>query len=120
MLKNFEIDEQFLTDVTVKTEFTHLENPKDPTDDDLIKILKDHHSVVSIGSKDHDEFAVLRTRLEELGYIEIEHRWWNGDRVLKSFKLNGWTMRKGSQFPCATALGNSIRCAKKFGWKSLA
>jgi hypothetical protein len=119
MLKNFEIDEQFLTDVTIRTEFTHLDNPDDPTHEDLIKIIKGRDKTVMIGNKDHDEFTKLRDQLEELGYIKTVRNSWNGDQVTKSFKLNGWYFRKGCRFPCATALGNSIHCAKKFGWKTL-
>ena len=61
----------------------------------------------------------MRNQLEELGYIKTERGWWNGDRVLKSFKLNEWTMRKGHKFPCAAALKGSIECARKFKWPSI-
>jgi hypothetical protein len=119
MLKEFFIADQYITDVTVRTEHDFIKDRKNLTHEDLIKILKGYDKSISISNKDHDEFTKLRNQLEELGYIKTERGWWNGDRVLKSFKLNGWTMRKGHKFPCAAALRNSIDCAKKFGWKSI-
>lgn len=119
MLKEFFIADQYITDVTVRTEHDFIKDRKNLTHEDLIKILKGYDKSISISNKDHDEFTKLRNQLEELGYIKTEQGWWNGDRVLKSFKLNGWTMRKGHKFPCAAALRNSIDCAKKFGWKSI-
>lgn len=119
MLKQFTIDENYICDVTVKTETSTLSNPDDPTPEDLIKILKGHHKMISISNKDHDEFTKLRNQLEELGYIKIERGWWNGDRVLKSFKLNQWTLRKGHKFLSACALKNSILTARQFKRKSI-
>ena len=119
MLKQFTIDESFICDVTVRTEHDFIKDRNNPTHDDLIKILKGYDKAVSIGNKDHDEFTKLRDQLEELGYIETERRWWNGDRILKGFKLNEWTFRKGHKFPCAAAMSSSIRCARKYKWKSI-
>jgi hypothetical protein len=120
MLKQFTIDEQHVCDVTVITEQDFIKDRSNPTDEDLIKILKgEDKGYRSISSKDHDEFTKLRNQLEELGYIKCERGWWNGDRILKSFKLNEWTLRKGHKFPCAGALNNSIRCARTHGWKSI-
>ena len=119
MLREFFIDEAFITDVTVRTEHDFIKDRKNPTNEDLIKILKGWDKSVSISNKDHDEFTKLRNQLEELGYIETQRSWWNGDRVLKSFKLNGWTFRKGHKFPCAAALRVSIDCAREYGWKSI-
>ena len=87
MLREFFIDEAFITDVTVRTEHDFIKDRKNPTNEDLIKILKGWDKSVSISNKDHDEFTKLRNQLEELGYIETQRSWWNGDRVLKSFKL---------------------------------
>ena len=119
MLKEFFIDDQYITDVTVRTEYDMIKDRNNITNEDLIKILKGWDKSVSISNKDHDEFTKLRNQLEELGYIQTQRGWWNGDRILKSFKLNGWTMRKGHKFPCAAALRTSLDCAKKFGWKSI-
>jgi len=67
---------------------------------------------VSYGTKDHPEFTKLRNRLCKLGYIQIESSCWNGDRVLKPFKLNELTFKKGEQFSCASALGIKLELPK--------
>jgi hypothetical protein len=66
----------------------------------------------SFGTKDHPEFTKLRNRLCKLGYIQIESSYWNGDRVLKPFKLNELTFKKGEQFSCADALGIKLELLK--------
>jgi hypothetical protein len=119
MLKNFSINEQYLTSVTVRQEIDFIKDRSNLTDEDLIKILKGSDKCISISSKDHDEFTKLREMLGQLGYISIQRGWWNGDRVVKSFKLNGWTFKKGHKFLSACALGNSIQCAKKHNWKTI-
>ena len=113
MLREFFIDEQYVTDVTVRTETSMLKNPDDPTPEDLIKILRGHDKMISISNKDHDEFTKLRNQLEELGYIKTERGWWNGDRVIKGFKLNGFPLKKGERFYCAAAMSGSFSLAKK-------
>jgi hypothetical protein len=119
MLKQFTIDESYITDVSVRTEHDFIKDRNNLTDEDLIKILKGHDKSISISNKDHDEFTKLRDQLEQLGYIETQRQWWNGDQVLKSFKLNEWTFRRGHRFPCAAAMKVSISCARKHGWKSI-
>ena len=119
MLRKFVLDEQYICDVTVRKEYDLIKDRNNVTDEDLIKILKGHDKMVSISNKDHDEFTKLRDQLEELGYIQTQRSWWNGDRVLKSFKLNEWTFRKNHKFPCAAAMKVSIECARKYGWKSI-
>ena len=119
MLKQLFLDEQYICDVTVRTEHDFIKDRNNLTNDDLIKILKGYDKGVSISNKDHDEFTKLRDHLEELGYISTWRNCWNGDRILKSFKLNEWTFRKGHRFPCAAALKVSITCARKYGWKSI-
>jgi len=118
-MKEFTIPEEYIVDVIVRTEHDFIEDRNNPTHEDLIKILKGCDKGVSIGNKDHDEFTKLRNQLEELGYIETQRRWWNGDRVLKPFMLNGWKFKKNHQFPCAGAMKVSIECARKYGWKSI-
>lgn len=112
MLREFFIDESYITDVTVRTVTSNLDNPDNPTPEDLIKILKGKHQWVSISNKDHDEFTKLRNQLEELGYIKTERGWWNGDRVIKGFKLNGFPLKKGERFLCAGAMRGAMSFAK--------
>lgn len=119
MLKQFFIDEQYICDVTVRTEHDFIKDRNNITHDDLIKILKGWDKSISISNKDHDEFTKLRDQLEEQGYISTCRNCWNGDRVLKSFKLNEWTFRKGHKFPCAAAMKVSIQCARKYGRKNI-
>ena len=119
MLKQFYIDESFITDVTVRQEYDFIKDRNNPTHEDIIKILKGHDKGYSIGSKDHDEFTKLRNQLESEGYIQCQRSWWNGDRVLKPFYLNGWKFKKNHKFPCASALKSSISCARQFGWKNI-
>jgi hypothetical protein len=119
MLRQFEIDEQYICDVTVRTEHDFIKDRNNPTHEDLIKILKGYDRSVSISNKDHDEFTKLRDQLEELGYIKTERGWWNGDVVTKGFKLNEWTFSKGHKFPSAAAMRNSIYCARKYKWKRI-
>lgn len=120
MLKNFEIDEQYLCDDSVPIYRENLENRDCPTQEDMIKILRgEDRTLVGYSNKDHPVFAELRDRLEQLGYITTMRNSWNGDRVVKSFKLNGWTFRRGHKFPCAAALSISIVCAQKHGWKTI-
>ena len=118
-LRQFTIDEQYICDVTIRTEHDFIEDRSNPTHDDIIKILKGYDKSYSISNKDHDEFTKLRDQLEELGYIETQRSWWNGDRVLKGFKLNEWTFKKGEKFCCAGAMSNSIHCARKYKWKRI-
>lgn len=119
MIKQFTIDESYICDVTVRTETSTLKDPKNPTHEDLIKILKGHDKMISISHKDHDEFTKLREQLGREGFIKIERGWWNGDRVLKTFKLNEWTLRKGHKFLSASAMRVSIDTARKHNRKTI-
>ena len=65
----FTIDEQYICDVTIRTEHDFIKDRNNPTHDDLIKILKGWDKSVSISNKDHDEFTKLRNQLEEQGYL---------------------------------------------------
>ena len=112
MLREFFIDEECVTDVMVRTERSLLQNPENPTPEDLIKIIKGEDKMVSISSKDHPEFAKLRDELENLGYIITQRNWWNGDRVIKGFKLNGCPLKKGERFYSAAAMKGSFELVK--------
>lgn len=54
---------------------------------------------------DHPFFTETREWLGNNGYIEIERRCWNGDRVTKPFYFNNVLMEIGQQFGCASAMG---------------
>ena len=118
-MKQFTIPEEYITDVMVHKEYDFIKDRNNPTPEDIFKVLKGYDKGSSTYSKDHDEFTKLRDQLESEGYIKCERGWWNGDRVLKPFKLNEWTFKKTHKFPCASALKSSIRCAREYGWKSI-
>lgn len=105
----FEINEEYLTDVIINKRYCTLKNPNNPTHEDLIKILKGHDYWLSTSSEDHPEFAKLRNHLEELGYIQTQRSWSNGDSVLKPFYLNGAKFKKYEQFPCGAAIKFNLK-----------
>lgn len=110
----FEIDPEFIKDVPVITEYHRAKDPSNPTPEELIAIIKDGPlRGTSHTTKDHPEYAKLRDRLEELGYIKIERMWWNGDRVLKRFTLNGVPFKKDDQFSCAGAMRHHLEYRSK-------
>jgi hypothetical protein len=119
MVKQFTIDESFICEVSIIVETDFITDRNNPTHEDLIKILKGYDKSISISSKDHDEFTKLRDQLESEGYIECQRSWYNGDRVLKSFKLNEFVLRKGHKFLCAVAMKNSITYARSKGRKTI-
>jgi hypothetical protein len=95
----FTIDPEHLCSVTIHTDYM-----KDrPEDEQLIAKLKGH-KFCSTHSEDHPEFAKLRNQLEDEGYIETQSSWWNGDRVLKDFSLNGAIFKKGEKFCSGAAI----------------
>lgn len=111
---NFEIDESYLTDVTVITYHNPYANKGTLTPDELLEALKhQHNSVRSTSTDDHPEFKILRNKLEEQGYIKIQRSWWNGDSVLKSFTLNGARFKKNEQFPCGAAIKYTVQSKRK-------
>ena len=106
---NFEIDESFLTDVTVVTYHNFYQNKDNLTDDELLQALKYANTCKSISKDDHAEFKVLRNQLEAQGYIKTERSWWNGDTVLQSFTLNGARFKKNEQFPSGAAIKFTVQ-----------
>lgn len=111
---DFQIDESFLCSVPVTKRYTLLENPENPTHKDLIKILKNEHEIASFWDSDHPEFTELRMRLRDEGYIHMETGWWNGDEVLKPFKLNGVDFEVGDKFVCAAAMKFHLDFERKY------
>jgi hypothetical protein len=109
-LKQFKLKREHITSVS-HTERMVLEVP--PEARELFKLFDhklegDAHSII-----DHPEFTKMRNRLEKQGYIQIEHGWINGDRVVKPFSLNGFKFKKHEQFPCASAMDIWLTVEKK-------
>ena len=114
-LREFYIDEAYLCDITVVRKGNiYTDNNKEPTAEETLELLKGNGAWRIIGNEDHPEFKHLREELGRLGYIDIERGWINGDRVRKSFKLNGYIARKGWKFTCATAMGCHFRFLRKY------
>jgi hypothetical protein len=114
---DFHIDPAYLTDIIVREDFVPRVDTDSITPERLIEVIKNAGRYYSIGSKDHPEFVKLRDQLEKQGYIITERGWWNGDRVLKKFTLNGVKFRKHAQFPCAAAMRGHLQFAKKYQQK---
>ena len=96
LVRTFEIKEEYLTTLPVTYSWT--------SDSGL------HCS--TMGDKVHPSFEGLRTCLEEVGYIKTE-RWWNGDRVLQSFRLNGALFQPGDRFLSPEPLKEDIKRKRK-------
>ena len=109
----FEIDESFVHSETIIKYVSTLENPDNPTPDDLIKIIKGTHRWSSTGSEDHPEYAKLRNELEAKGFIKTERSMWNGDRVLKEFTLNNVTFNPHETFYSAAAMEWTLKSKRK-------
>lgn len=109
-MQKFYINPDFLTDVRVteKMRFSLAvawEISRVPPE---LRDMFDGREVEVAKSVDHPEFAKLRNLLEAKGLIETERNWWNGDRVLKYFVLNGKIFHPEEQFPCAAAMRGNI------------
>ena len=114
-MKEFTIDTKYFTDVTIRKEWnSYTKDGREPTAEELVLILQGKGKCSMTSSADHPEFAKLRKQLGELGYIKIETGWWNGDRVLKPFKLNGLILEEGEQFSCASAFGTRWSVLQKY------
>lgn len=105
---NFDIEECYLTPVTT-VEYLHIVKDKsNPTEEELLNELRYGPFKVS-SLKDHPVFAELRLQLAKEGFINIENMWWNGDQVLKPFKLNSKKFKKGDRFVSAGAMAIHLK-----------
>ena len=110
---DFTINPEYLTDVTIHKEWnSYTNNGREPTAEELLLILQGRGKCSTTHSEDHPEFARLREQLGEQGYIKIERGWWNGDRVLKPFTLNGVEFEVGEQFSSACAMKHHLKFSK--------
>lgn len=114
---DFYIDEAYLTDIIVRTEYLRYENRSELTADELLEAIKNPVAMTSLSNKDHPEFTYLREHLEQQGFIAVQRGWWNGDCVLKSFRLNDVKFHKGEKFPCASAMKGHLKFVKLYNQK---
>ena len=111
---DFTLDPAYLTDVTIYKKWnTYTKDGREPTAEELLLILQGKGNCSTTRSIDHPEFTKLREHLGAEGYISIERGWWNGDRVLKPFTLNGLKFKVGQQFSSAGAMSNHLRVRAK-------
>jgi hypothetical protein len=113
-LKQFYLDESVDWEVHIHQQWNSYASKDVITNDDLVDLLKGGGYCASFSSDDSPEFKALRNQLEELGYIHCERRWWNGDRVLRAFQLNGITFRKHDQFSCGAAMKHHLSFTRKY------
>lgn len=108
-MTEFTIPIDYCTSVTTRKEWNiYTKNGREPTADELLLIVQGQGNCSMTGSDDHPEFAKLRNQLEDDGYIQTDRTSWNGDHVLKPFKLNGAQFNVNEQFPCAAAIAYQI------------
>lgn len=112
---NFQIDPNSLCSVNIREEWSMYKNiPIDElTPEQLIKIIKGEDRYMSLKNDDHPEFAELRNKLEEQGFISTQRNCWNGDRVLKPFKVNGAPFYKDEKFHCGAAIKYTVEQKQK-------
>jgi len=113
---DFTLDESCICDVQIKEEYSVYKgiDPDNLTPEAMIKILRGEDKITIHSSKDHPEFDRFREQLGNEGYIRIERGWWNGDRVLKPFTLNGVEFEIGEQFSSACAMKHHLAFARKY------
>ena len=112
-LKRFYLDESLEWHITTHTKWNSYLTKDVVTNEDLVEVIKGKGYCSSTGSDDGPEFKALRNQLEELGYIKCERSWWNGDRVVKPFQLNGLKFKKDTQFSSGAALKFHLEFLRK-------
>lgn len=100
-MKQFTIDIQYCTSVTKHQIFNLYKTEEERL---IVKLKFGYDTGTSTWTEDHPEFTNLREQLGVEGFIEIQRSWWNGDRVLKPFKLNDKKFMKGDKFPSGAAI----------------
>ena len=113
-LKEFYLDENLEWHITTHRKWNSYLSKEVVTNDDLVEVIKGHGDCSMTGSDDGPEFKALRNQLEELGYVKCERSWWNGDRVVKPFQLNGLKFKKGEQFSSGAALKFHMEFLRKY------
>lgn len=98
---------------TIEIKPKNVENPQVSIPDELVTDCIVKYNIDDYGTitnKDHPAFAELRKILSARGYIDIPpYACWNGDRVLKRFRFNGFQLELGDTFYCASAWSARIK-----------
>jgi hypothetical protein len=101
-MKEFFINAEDCISITIK-EVLSKTDPSEMTGNEMMNFIK-YGPTILTKTEENPKFLVLRNQLEDEGYIKTERAWWNGDTVLKPYKLNGKIFKKGWQFPCGDAI----------------
>lgn len=101
---NFDIDPTSFVSVTITKNYYRYGDRTDLTATETMELIKNPITSTSTSSVDHPDFAALRDMLGELGYIKIQRNSWNGDEVLKPFRLNTVKFIAHEKFCCACAI----------------
>ena len=109
----FELDENLDWHPFYHREWNDYTTKDTVTNEDLVKMLQGKGNRSVMGSDDSTEFKALRNQLEAEGYIQCQRSWWNGDRVLKRFYLNGVSFDSDDQFPSGGAMKLHLRSARR-------
>lgn len=104
-MRNFYLAIEYFTDITTYQEYYRAKDPLNPTPEELVDIIK-YGPFIGSGTStiDHPEFDRLRKYLTEHKFIHMQTNWWNGDTVLKPFKLNGKLFKRDDRFVSASAM----------------
>ncbi len=109
----FELDETQDWHPVSRREWNTYTSKDTVTDEDLLAVLQGKGQCSSLSTDDSPEFKALRNQLETEGYIQCERGWWNGDRVIKTFFLNGVRFDQDDSFPSGAAMKSRLRIARK-------
>ena len=113
-LKQFYLDETVDWHVVISKKWNSYLVKETVTDEDLIQVIKGEGNCGSFSTDDGPEFKALRNQLEAEGYIQCQRGWWNGDRVLRAFQLNGVTFRKDESFGCGAAMKHHLKFEREY------
>ena len=108
-MRAFHLPAHAFTSVTIRKEWSRFRHKETLTEEELVKVLKGEDRCSSVHSEDHPEFAALRDKLEEQGFIKTQRNCWNGDTVLRPFSLNRKRFKKGDRFVSASPMKYELR-----------
>ena len=110
---NFELDESIEWHQSYHRQWNDYADKETVTNEDLVNVLQGKGNRSVMGTDDSEEFKALRNQLEAEGYIQCQRSWWNGDRVLKTFFLNGVRFDPDDQFSSGAAMKLHLQFARK-------
>ena len=110
----FELDEALDWHPSYRRDWNSYLDKDSVTNEDLMAVLKGEGQCRSMWTDDSPEFKALRDQLEAQGYIQCQRGWWNGDRVLKRFYLNGVSFDTDDQFPSGAAMKIHLQSARRY------